>query len=360
MSVPSACRAGAKPNSSPVPIATRRESEHAPIDGHAGQRLDRRDPARHERDEHLRALDREQQTDRGGDHREQHALGEQLPHDPPRRGAERDADRHFALAVRSAREEKIGDVRAGDEEQEADGGEQRPEGALRVADQLLAQRPASAVMFVFDLRHARAGASSAMLSSSRSACSTDAPGLSNPIARRYRPGAVRLAGPKRIGIQRSTASYSPKPGARHADDSVVVLVHAQVPADDTGVATEVLHPDGVAEHHHVRAARLVLVGREDAAERGRAPRIVEDLGAWQFGLVRRSVRRRAPMSATRCSMNAAAAWSDGARSRQARKFPGFTAPLSAYRLLGMREILLAERDDAVGIRIWQAGAAGRR
>ena len=58
---------------------------------------------------------------------EQHALDEQLPDDAPSSRADRDAHGHLTRAVGRAREQQIGDVRARDEEHEADGAHERPE-----------------------------------------------------------------------------------------------------------------------------------------------------------------------------------------------------------------------------------------
>ncbi len=60
-------------------------------------------------------------AERAADRREDEALAEQLPHEPPRARAERHAHGDLALADRRARQEQVGDVRAGDEEHERDG-----------------------------------------------------------------------------------------------------------------------------------------------------------------------------------------------------------------------------------------------
>ena len=55
-------------------------------------------------------------------------------------GAERAPDRHLALPHRRAREQQVRDVRAGDEQDEADRGEQRQQRRTHVADQVVVQR----------------------------------------------------------------------------------------------------------------------------------------------------------------------------------------------------------------------------
>ena len=67
--------------------------------------------------------------------------GQQLPRDPPPAGAERGVDRQLLLPAFRAHEEQIGDVRAGDEQNEADRAEQHPQHAADVADDVHRERP---------------------------------------------------------------------------------------------------------------------------------------------------------------------------------------------------------------------------
>ncbi len=69
----------------------------------------------------------ERQAEHTADDGKQHALDQQLPHDPPAVGAERDAHGNLARPVRRAREQQVGDVGARDEQHEADGAHQRQE-----------------------------------------------------------------------------------------------------------------------------------------------------------------------------------------------------------------------------------------
>ena len=62
-----------------------------------------------------------------GDERQQHRFDEQLPDDVPSAGAERDADADLVRAMGGARQQQVGDVRAGDQQHEADRAHQRPE-----------------------------------------------------------------------------------------------------------------------------------------------------------------------------------------------------------------------------------------
>ena len=72
---------------------------------------------------------REQQSARGADAGEQQALGEQLPGNPESRGADRQPDAQLVPARRRARQQQVGDVGAGDQQDEDDDAhddEQRP------------------------------------------------------------------------------------------------------------------------------------------------------------------------------------------------------------------------------------------
>jgi hypothetical protein len=73
---------------------------------------------------------REPQPDQGSGHRQQRAFGEEEPRDGESARAERAANRHLAPSGVGADQEQVGDVRAGDEQDEPDGGEQYPEGAF--------------------------------------------------------------------------------------------------------------------------------------------------------------------------------------------------------------------------------------
>ena len=81
-----------------------------------------------------------EQPDRSAEDAEQHALHQQLPHQPLPARAERGSDRHFLLARRRPREKQVGDVGARDQEDEGHRPEQHEHGASDVADDLLEER----------------------------------------------------------------------------------------------------------------------------------------------------------------------------------------------------------------------------
>ena len=114
-----------------------REQQHAPVDGCAGDAGNaRRVPPR----EQAHADPGERKPGGGADAGEHEAFGEQLPHEIPRGSGASRPHGHLALARLRPREQQVGDVRAGDEQEEADRAEQQPDRAADRADDLLAQR----------------------------------------------------------------------------------------------------------------------------------------------------------------------------------------------------------------------------
>ena len=108
-------------------------------DGDAEDRQPRH-ALRPEQVDHLQAGGGESQADRPSRECQQHALGQELPHDAASIGAERDADRDLALAGDAARQQQIGDVGAGDEQDAGDRRGQQRQRRPRRADDLLVQR----------------------------------------------------------------------------------------------------------------------------------------------------------------------------------------------------------------------------
>ena len=86
------------------------------------------------------ARPRQQQPQRAAPEREHAALGHELPQQPPAAGANRSAHGELAVSRLRASEEKVREVRARDQEHEADGGLQHPDRAARRADDILLHR----------------------------------------------------------------------------------------------------------------------------------------------------------------------------------------------------------------------------
>ena len=111
------CQAGNSPKSRPVPIVTRGgEQQHRAVHpdlqrlgGFVGQH----------REDQVERPSRHEQAGEAADHRQHHRLGQQLADQLPAVGADRQADRHLARPRRRPRQQQVGDVRAGDEQDQA-------------------------------------------------------------------------------------------------------------------------------------------------------------------------------------------------------------------------------------------------
>ena len=111
--------------------------EDARVQAHLGQA---RDAFRGERHEDLQRPRPERRAGHAAGHREDERLREELADRAPAAGAEGRAQRDLPLPRRGPGEEHVGDVRAGDREDEADGGEQDEQRRPHVADDLLEKR----------------------------------------------------------------------------------------------------------------------------------------------------------------------------------------------------------------------------
>ena len=120
--------------------------------------------------------------------RDQHALGEQLPHDAAAAGAERRADGDFPLTHRRAREQQVGDVGAGNQQHQADRAHHRDDDQPDLGwAPIVAQRPRRrAPALIVALLVGQLLADRAM---SRRASSNDTPGFMRANAARFRVGA---------------------------------------------------------------------------------------------------------------------------------------------------------------------------
>ena len=92
--------------------------------------------------EQLQARPRHHEPERRAEQPDHDRLGEQLADDPQPAGAERRADRDLAMADRRAREQQVGDVRAGDQQHQRDGAHHHQDDQLRLIRQHpVADRP---------------------------------------------------------------------------------------------------------------------------------------------------------------------------------------------------------------------------
>ena len=87
----------------------------------------------------LQSDDAERRAERAAGQREHDAFGHELAQQPPAAGAKRGADRVLLLPRLGAREQQVGQVGAGDEQDEAHGALQHPQRGADAADDVVLQ-----------------------------------------------------------------------------------------------------------------------------------------------------------------------------------------------------------------------------
>src|SRR6202041_808946 len=116
----SQCRGKSEENSRKQRNPERKE-KHARVNPHL---LSARKRVRNETENSLRSPGRYQQSQRPTSQSDQRAFGQKLPQHPSSACAQSGPDREFPSAASGAGEDQIGDVYAGDEQDEADSSEQ--------------------------------------------------------------------------------------------------------------------------------------------------------------------------------------------------------------------------------------------
>ncbi len=215
-----------------------------------------------------------------GGPREQHALHQQLPDEPPTGRAERHAQAHLPGSARRAGKQEIGHVRARDQEDE-DGAAQQDENEPPVAVRgpLPGEgndvRPDSR-MGLGVLRGEPGGHDVEV-----------GPGLleSHTVGQPAERPVVSIRSAERRLVRRPELDVArkPEPLGHHRDDDRRLVVHANRPADDIRVAAVAAHPERVREDRRAGGAVCVVLRQETAAEERRGiqepERIVRDMGS---------------------------------------------------------------------------------
>ena len=135
----------------PGQLKSRRGAEHQPDDHRQPQRegehravefnlVETHDVARYQRRHDAEQDGRDRQPQHAAAQAQQHALGQNLAHDPAPPGAQRRAERQRPPAGHTPRQQQPGDVDAGDQQHQRDGRGQRGQGRTILADHLLPQR----------------------------------------------------------------------------------------------------------------------------------------------------------------------------------------------------------------------------
>ena len=219
---------------------------------------------------------READADDGRDEGEDDAFGQELPGDPRPARAEGCPHGELAGARGPACQQQVGDVAAGDEQDEADGAEKREHAPRVVADEIVERGDGREVELG---RFAREGAAETL-------------GVGAQLAERLLVGRPGLQA--RVDLQvvlvvhglafRRERDRHPQFFAvggvgerrRHdADDVVGASVERDAASDGSGIAAEAPRPEPVAEHGDLLASGLIFLRREHAAVRRRQVEDVE-------------------------------------------------------------------------------------
>ena len=209
----------------------------------------------------------EQQAERASGQRQDQALTQHLKHQTPASRAERGADGDFLGAHRRADQQQVGHVRAGDQDQDADGRHQRQEGGAAVADHLLVQG--------HDLRGLVGALPWILLPQALGDRLHLGLGLLLRHARLqsgdHAKEMTAAAGVGRIDRDRRPELHLPRreieTWRHHSDDRRRSAVQRDRLAEDVRVGGEPALPHAVAQHDHVVLARRVFFGPEASSQR---------------------------------------------------------------------------------------------
>ena len=254
-----------------------RERDHVAVDPHVVQP---RNTGRLEPDQHVDAPDRQQQPETAADDAEDDAFGEELADEAAAGGAERAAHRHLAFARRRAREQQVGDVGAGDQQDEADGAEKHQHGLADVADHRLVERDRGEVEPLVAVRILRGEALADGLHLGSDVLEWNA--RLGPADGSEVPRAALAGGEVRVVGDRHPDDPAGRVGEalrHHPHDLGRYAVDRDLLPDRVVAAAEALAPQPVADDRDLAAAWVVLVGPEGAAERGAHTEEVEQRGA---------------------------------------------------------------------------------
>ena len=205
---------------------------------------------------------------------EHHALGQQLPNQPPAPGAERGAHSHFARAIHRAREHQIRDVRARDQQHKPDGGEENIHPAAnRPAEQLLKRNRAHAARGIVVRKLAAQTRPHAFEISGRlcqrdiRADSPDRLQVLTAAARIRQVALVAQNGPELCALVEVGRQQGFERRGHDADNLEALIVHPDRPANDGRIGIESTTPQTVTQDQHAVAVRVIVFPTEVAAER---------------------------------------------------------------------------------------------
>jgi hypothetical protein len=217
----------------------------------------------------------------GGPERRQHqALGQQLPHDPAAARAHCRSHRQFLRAHRTARQQQVGDIAAGDQQHQADGTEQDEQLLAIVADevagevehrgaalgQIVGMRLPQLLGKLHQLR-ARLFHGHAWLQ----------PRDQRQIVAAELVPARFLDGPGHP--QLFGVAGEPERRRHHAQHPERAAIQSDVAADDRRIGAEPADPQLLAQHHDLLAPQAIVAGAEHGAEHRRNAVNIEEIAA---------------------------------------------------------------------------------
>ncbi len=225
---------------------------------------------RKQRDDDLDEHDGEHDADSTAGCTEQQAFDQQLAHDGPRRRADGGPHGQFPLSHGATGQQQVGDVGAGNQQQEGHGAQQQPQPLLRaVADEVIAEwldtrAPVGAVVAAAAFDRARHRVEVRVGLGDRDATFQPAHHVEK------RDVVAGLAGCDRQRQPQFGLLAVRRASAEHADDGIGNAAgHTNRPSNDVGIPAETVLPEPVRQDGHAIAARRAFLFTKRAAERQR-------------------------------------------------------------------------------------------
>ena len=212
---------------------------------------------------------REDQTCDASKPREQQAFGQKLPRNSCAARAERQAHGNFAPPTRSAREQQVGNVGAGNEEHEADSSDQDEKRGTRLPRKLFPQRHRKRADFcvrrrILLLQLLGDGSQVGIRDFERHTGfqSSDDLQMVIPVVRELRRRELHRGPQLRIAVGKL------KTTRHHADHVVFLVVQPDLLADDLWIAAKPAPEKSLAQDNYAGRAGNIVRGDEVAAQSG--------------------------------------------------------------------------------------------
>ena len=198
------------------------------------------------------------------------------------RGAQRTAHRDLFLPRGAASEQQVGNIGACDQQHECDGAEQNPQRADDIAiEKIVLQRLDGGAPALIRFRVVRGDLSRHRVHVGVGLRDRDA----RLEPRHHQNPVIFVVDEFRFERQRYvqlTLHAVGRAGRQHADDRVLLAIHADLLADDMAIAAEPILPELVGQNRFELFAKLPFFGKEVAAEQeGLAEHMQK---AWSTGL----------------------------------------------------------------------------